>query len=239
MRTILFTRLSSLPAVRLFFLTAVMFCLGISLINTLPAHADPANSDAVLLYCQRHVPQAARAACTTDSINGARNAATYHCVNHPTDKQAECVEQRAMIFFDDALKNTPHPKNAAAFTKALNAVIAADIRQTGGSVSQGAPGLVTSTTTTVDRTQVAAGELPHVAADQKTLKTILSILFGIIGAFALLSIVASGLRYITSQGDTQKTAEAKNGIIYSLVGLVIALSAEAIVAFVITSVKSP
>jgi hypothetical protein len=38
---------------------------------------------------------------------------------------------------------------------------------------------------------------------------------------------------VLSNGDAQKVARAKDGIIYSLVGLVVALSAESIVVFVI------
>ena len=65
---------------------------------------------------------------------------------------------------------------------------------------------------------------------------ILSIVFGIVGALALLFITISGLRYITSAGDPQKIAQAKEGIIYALVGLTIAISAEAIVVFFISKV---
>lgn len=75
--------------------------------------------------------------------------------------------------------------------------------------------------------------LPTTSATTSTIKTILKIVFGIIGAFALLNVVASGLKYITSGGDPGKTGEAKKGIIFALVGLAIAVSAEAIVAYVI------
>jgi hypothetical protein len=82
-------------------------------------------------------------------------------------------------------------------------------------------------------TPVSAGSLPQPHADQPELDTILSIVFGIIGALALLMITISGLRYITSAGSPEKTAKAKNGIIYALVGLVIAITAEALVNFVV------
>lgn len=75
--------------------------------------------------------------------------------------------------------------------------------------------------------------LPNVTAGQDNVKSILQVVFGIIGSFALLSITLSGLKYITSAGNPQKVSEAKNGIVYSLVGLIIAISAEAIVAFVV------
>ena len=82
-------------------------------------------------------------------------------------------------------------------------------------------------------TGISGVDLPHVAADSASIQTILGIVFGIIGALALLMITVSGLRYITSAGDPEKTARAKNGIIYALVGLAVAISAESIVYFVV------
>lgn len=82
-------------------------------------------------------------------------------------------------------------------------------------------------------TNISAGNLPQPAVNQSEITRILEIAFGIIGAFALLIITISGMRYITSGGNPEKTAKAKNGIVYSLVGLVVAISAEAIVAFVV------
>ena len=75
--------------------------------------------------------------------------------------------------------------------------------------------------------------LPKTPTDPTTITNLMAITFGIVGALALLMITISGLRYITSAGDPEKTARAKNGIVYSLVGLVVAISAEAIVAFVV------
>lgn len=73
---------------------------------------------------------------------------------------------------------------------------------------------------------------PTVNADGSTMTTILDIVFGIFGAVAVLFIVIGGFRYVISSGDPKNTAKAKNTIIYALVGLVITLSATAIVNFV-------
>jgi hypothetical protein len=56
--------------------------------------------------------------------------------------------------------------------------------------------------------------------------------FGIFGAVAFLFIVIGGFRYVISSGDPKNTAKAKNTIIYALVGLVITISADAIVNFI-------
>lgn len=79
---------------------------------------------------------------------------------------------------------------------------------------------------------VSPGSLPTTAASSSEIQTILSIVFGIVGALAVLFITISGFKYILSNGDPQKASRAKEGILYSVIGLVIAMSAEAIVAFV-------
>ncbi len=81
-------------------------------------------------------------------------------------------------------------------------------------------------------TAISPGSLPQTAANSHTVSDLLSIVFGTIGALAFLMIVISGLRYILSAGDAQKMSKAKNGLVYALVGLAIALAAESIVAFV-------
>jgi hypothetical protein len=57
---------------------------------------------------------------------------------------------------------------------------------------------------------------------------------GLAGAIAVLIITIAGFRYVVSAGDPQSAAKAKNAIIYTLVGLVVALSAFGIVSFVLT-----
>lgn len=77
--------------------------------------------------------------------------------------------------------------------------------------------------------------IPKVEFTAETVTTLLQITFAIVGAVALLIIVIAGLKYVTSQGDPQSTGQARNAIIYAAIGLVIALSAEIIVTFVVRS----
>jgi hypothetical protein len=79
---------------------------------------------------------------------------------------------------------------------------------------------------------ISANGLPQPPADTNAIQTILKIVFGAIGAAAILMITISGLRYVVSAGNPERIAKAKNGIIYSLVGIAVALTAEAIVTFV-------
>lgn len=86
-------------------------------------------------------------------------------------------------------------------------------------------------------TQIKPGELPTSAAGTNAIKAILEVIFGMIGALSLLIVVVSGLRYILSAGSPEKVSKAKNGIIYALVGLAIAISAEGILVYIVKGLK--
>ena len=59
------------------------------------------------------------------------------------------------------------------------------------------------------------------------------------GAISVIMIIVGGIRYATSQGDQTQMQSAKNTILYSIVGIVVAILAYAAVNFVISSfVKS-
>lgn len=75
--------------------------------------------------------------------------------------------------------------------------------------------------------------LPHVAANQGVLNTILNVVIGIVAAISVLFVVIGGLRFILSEGDPQAASKARGTIIYAAVGLLIAIAAEAIVALVL------
>ena len=66
------------------------------------------------------------------------------------------------------------------------------------------------------------------------LKTIVNVLLFVLGAIAVIMIVIGGIKYTTSQGDSSQLTSAKNTILYSIVGLVVALFAYGIVNFVVT-----
>ncbi len=76
-------------------------------------------------------------------------------------------------------------------------------------------------------------DLPTVAASSNELQTILQILFGILGALAVLFIVIGGFSYVVSGGDTNAMQKAKSTIMYAVIGLLVAVFAEAIVTFVL------
>lgn len=61
----------------------------------------------------------------------------------------------------------------------------------------------------------------------------------VIEAVAVLYLIYAGFQYITSQGDQQRAQQAKMQILYAVVGLVVALSAHAIVLSVETANVTP
>lgn len=75
--------------------------------------------------------------------------------------------------------------------------------------------------------------LPHVSADNNRLTSLVSTVTLITASIALLIIVIAGFKYITSRGEGQSIAKAKNTIVYAVVGLVVSMTAYSIVAFVI------
>lgn len=77
--------------------------------------------------------------------------------------------------------------------------------------------------------------LPQVDASSGRLSTILQMFFAILAASALLVIVIAGLRYVNSSGDPGTMTKTKNTIIYAAVGLVVSMSAFAIVTFVLNN----
>ena len=64
--------------------------------------------------------------------------------------------------------------------------------------------------------------------------TIINVLLFLIAAVSVVMLIVGGFRYIISQGDSTKVTSAKNTILYSIVGLIIAILAYAIVNFVTT-----
>lgn len=77
-------------------------------------------------------------------------------------------------------------------------------------------------------------------ADVKgVIKTVVNVLSVIVGAVSVIMIIIGGLRYITSAGDSSGVQGAKNTIIYAIVGLVVVIFAQAIVAFVVNRVQTP
>jgi len=68
------------------------------------------------------------------------------------------------------------------------------------------------------------------------IKTIINILSAIGGIIAVILIIVGGIKYMTSAGDSNAAANARNTIIYALVGLVVVAFAQIIVRFVLQQI---
>ncbi len=90
---------------------------------------------------------------------------------------------------------------------------------------------------TVQRKNCATGDtakecitnFPKVDAGEEQLRTGLNVLFAIIGAIAVVMIILAAITLANSEGNPEKISGAKRTIIFAAIGLVISLSAQALV----------
>jgi hypothetical protein len=69
------------------------------------------------------------------------------------------------------------------------------------------------------------------------IKLVIEVISYIGGAAAIIGLIISGFRYTISNGDSNSIASARNGIIYSLVGIAVIVAAQSIVVFVLDKVN--
>ena len=65
------------------------------------------------------------------------------------------------------------------------------------------------------------------------IKSIVNALLFVLGAISVVMIVMGGIKYTTSNGDSNQVTSAKNTIMYAVIGLIVAIMAYSIVNFVI------
>lgn len=67
---------------------------------------------------------------------------------------------------------------------------------------------------------------------------VLTTVYFVAGVTAVIAIIIGGIMYATSQGDSSKVQQAKNMILYAVIGLVFVIMAFLITQFVITRVNA-
>lgn len=77
-------------------------------------------------------------------------------------------------------------------------------------------------------------DIPQASLTDVSVKNAMRLAFGLAGGIALIVITLAGLKYVLSQGNPQETANAKNTILYALIGLVVSALAYSIVTFFVT-----
>lgn len=75
--------------------------------------------------------------------------------------------------------------------------------------------------------------LPQVAGNQEQVRNGLALAFGIGAAISLVSISIAAFNFATAATDAEKISRSKKTILFSIIGLVVTLSAEAIVLTVV------
>lgn len=78
--------------------------------------------------------------------------------------------------------------------------------------------------------------IPQIDVGQDTLQNALSVTFTVIGGIAILFLLIGAARYAVSSGDPALIKQAKETIVYSIVGLIVSVSAFFIVQFVLGGV---
>ena len=69
-------------------------------------------------------------------------------------------------------------------------------------------------------------------------KQVTNTILYIVGIIAVIMLIIGGIKYVLSGGDGKKVTDAKNTVLYAIIGLVISFFAYAIVNFVITALPS-
>jgi hypothetical protein len=69
------------------------------------------------------------------------------------------------------------------------------------------------------------------------IKAAISIIAYVIGVAAVVGVIVSGIRLVTSGGDAGSVATARSGLIFSLVGIMVAIFAQLIVVFILSKIQ--
>lgn len=65
------------------------------------------------------------------------------------------------------------------------------------------------------------------------IKTVINVLSAVGGMIAVILIIIGGVKYMTSGGDSNSASNARNTILYAVVGLIVVAFAQIIVQFVL------
>lgn len=119
---------------------------------------------------------------------------------------------------------------------AMSAAVSADtINQNSinGNLCAGSNGTLTGTADNTNCQGTAASDsVSHL------ITVIINIISAIVGIIAVIMIIVAGLRYVTSGGKEEGVKNAKNTILYAIIGLVVVALAQLIVHFVLNKTTS-
>lgn len=73
----------------------------------------------------------------------------------------------------------------------------------------------------------------NISGQDGVLLRVVNILSFVVGVASVIMVILGGLKYITSNGDSNSISSAKNTILYALIGAAVFLFSQAIIIFVI------
>ncbi len=81
------------------------------------------------------------------------------------------------------------------------------------------------------------GQAEELDGNKGVITTIINTMLFIVGLLAVIMIIYAGIRFVTAHGDEKQVESARQTIIYSVVGLIVAILAYALVNWVFTQFK--
>lgn len=81
------------------------------------------------------------------------------------------------------------------------------------------------------------GQAEELDGNNGVITTIINTMLFIVGLLAVIMIIYAGIRFVTAHGDEKQVQSARQTIIYSVVGLIVAILAYALVNWVFTQFK--
>lgn len=88
---------------------------------------------------------------------------------------------------------------------------------------------------------VTCADIGNCASKTKTIDMAFSnaanLIIGLVGALAIIFIIYAGIQFAMSSGNAKQVQTAKSTLTYAIIGLVLSISAYAIVSYIATSLK--
>ena len=82
------------------------------------------------------------------------------------------------------------------------------------------------------------GQAKELDGNQGVITTIINTMLFIVGLLAVIMIIYADIRFVTAHGDEKQVESARQTIIYSVVGLIVAILAYALVNWVFSQFKT-
>lgn len=83
---------------------------------------------------------------------------------------------------------------------------------------------------------ISTNAIPRTELSGSTLSRVYTAVLAIAGIVSVIFVIIGGIKYTLSSGDPGEISKAKNTILYSIVGLVVVMSAFMIIRFVTGSI---